>query len=72
MNAQAFDYLDIIDKKKKLGLIKTQDEEMNEIFRLQEIQQELVECNEICFKCYAFRKPSDKGCSACGQVFNEE
>lgn len=42
MNAQAFDYLDIIDKKKKLGLIKTQDEETNEIFRLQEIQQELV------------------------------
>ena len=72
MNAQTFDYLDIIDKKKKLGLIKTQDEEMNEIFRLQEIHQELVECNEICFKCYAFRKPSDKECSACGQVFNEE
>ena len=72
MNAQTFDYLDIIDKKKKLGLIKTQDEETNEIFRLQEIQQELVECNEICFKCYAFRKLSDKECSACGQVFNEE
>ena len=45
MNTQAFDYLDIIDKKKKLGLIKTQDEETNEIFRLQEIQQELVVCN---------------------------
>lgn len=72
MNAQAFDYLDIIDKKKKLGLIKTQDEETNEIFRLQEIHQELIECNEICFQCYAFRKPSDEKCSACGQVFNEE
>jgi len=72
MNAQAFDYLDIIDKKKKLGLIKTQDEETNEIFRLQEIHQELVECNEICFKCDAFRKPSDEKCSACGQVFNKE
>ncbi|MCK5061398.1 SHOCT domain-containing protein, partial [Candidatus Parcubacteria bacterium] len=72
MNAQAFDYLDIIDKKKKLGLIKTQDEEMNETFRLQEIHQELVECNEICFKCDAFRKPSDEKCSACGQIFNKE
>ena len=72
MNTQAFDYLDIIDKKKKLGLINTQDEETNEIFRLQEIHQELIECNEICFKCYAFRKPSEEKCSACGQVFNKE
>ncbi|MDP3028608.1 MAG: RDD family protein [Deltaproteobacteria bacterium] len=72
INSEVFDYLDIVDKKTKLGIIKTEDQKMDEIFKWQEIEQELIGRNEICPKCYAFRKPSDEKCSACGQVFNDD
>jgi len=70
MNMEFFDYRDILDKKIKLGIIETEEQEMDELYRLQEKQQELLENNQICPKCYAFRKQFDKECSACGQVFN--